>query len=225
MKIPHPLAYIILVLVGIMLVGGWVFVFWDSLKHHIGAYTLQVSFRKKPTPASANHTQANADQEWFEKVVNEDLESLMSGVGERRVCCLIKRADYSGIIKSEPFIRLDLLILNSAIFPLYIEGVKGKMTIEDEPCVRDIEWIKEKGKETLEIKHTERKWIYIKQVFTTKERAEEIRSRGRQTQHIRINLNECELIVRPQIPGKQTEAIGVSIGDNIEIIEWTEPSK
>lgn len=224
-KMPYLLPYILLSLAGLMLIGGWVFVFWDWLKHLFGAYTFQISFKKKAARAPANHAQADDIAGWLEKVVNEDLESLRSGTGERRIHCLMKRADYSGIIKSEPFMQLDLLILNSAVFPLYVEGIKGKITIEDEPCQRDVEWIKEKNKETLEIKHAEWHWLYIKQVFTTKERADEIRSAGQQKQHLRINLNECSVVVRPYIQGKQMEALTVSLGNNIETIEWKEPSR
>lgn len=224
-KIPYLWSYVLLTLAGIMLVGGWVFVFWNSLKHLVGAYQFQFPIRKKATHASASHTQANADVGWLEKVVNEDLESLRSGVGGRRIHCLMKRADYSGIIKSEPFMRLDLLILNSAVFPLYVERVTGKMTIEDDPCQREVEWLKEKGKETLEIKHAGWQWVYIKQVFTTNKKADEIIAIGRRNQHLRINLNECNVVVRPQISGKQVEALPVSLGNNIEIIEWMEPSR
>jgi len=46
-KIPYIWSYILLALAGIMLVGGWVYVFWDWLKHFVAAYTFQVPLRKK----------------------------------------------------------------------------------------------------------------------------------------------------------------------------------
>jgi hypothetical protein len=56
--ISHLLAYFLLAAAGILLLGGGVFVFWDWLKHLVGAYTFQVSFRKKTEHAQvAEHSQ------------------------------------------------------------------------------------------------------------------------------------------------------------------------
>lgn len=165
---------------------------------------------KKPTIA-----------EWLENVVlRGDIDSLQSRVG-RRVYSLHKDASFEGIAKSEPYIELSKHVLNTAVFPLLVEGVGGILEIEGEPCVLPIELVKE-GEPTL-MKHAECEWISIRQKFTTKEKADEIIKKGRENKRIRVNFNNCYLTVRPQIPGKHLESINVSLGENIESIDYVAP--
>ena len=92
-KMPYLLPYILLSLAGpLMLIGGWVFVFWDWLKHLFGAYTFRFRSKKRPHVLLLIMRRLMTLQDGLKRWLNEDLESLRSGTGERRIHCLMKRA-------------------------------------------------------------------------------------------------------------------------------------
>ena len=159
--------------------------------------------------------------DWLEKVVNDDLASLKSGIGHR-IYYLKKEPSYNGIGKKEPYFELNIRTLNTASFSLLVEDAGGQLAIEDEPpCASPIQFVEEH--KPIEIKHAECQWIKIKQEIKTKEMADYIRSIGKQNNHIRMNLNNCHLVIRPQIPGRQTDSIIVLLGEYIESIDYIEP--
>lgn len=220
MNMPHWLAYILVILAVAMFAGGWLFVLWGQFRRLISRFPFRANLIIRRIKDDVGSARTSYQITWLEKVMNDDIASLKSGV-DRRVYCSQFEIFYEGITKTEPYIKLNFCALNATVFTLVVEGVEGTLDIEYEPCVQHIEFVGED--KPIEIKHAESHLIKIKQGFTTREKAEKIRSQGRQKHYLKMNLSKCYLIVRPQIPGQQVESLKVPVSGNIERIDYTEP--
>lgn len=152
----------------------------------------------------------------FQPVIEDDLRALRAG--KFRIYYSHFYLNCQGIGVDVPYLEIGVSILNATSFPISIEGFgNGLMKIEDVEC-KDSPELKEKGK-VVSIEHAVSQSITIKQ-WISKDQAELIRKLGQSNDNhgdIRVFLNNCQLIVRPQIPGRKLDSMTVIIGESLLI--------
>ena len=142
------------------------------------------------------------NQSWLEQVLISDRQELSDRIE-------VKNRDINwkfGVDSTEPFIEIDVIIINRAIFPISVIGVNGRFWIGSSKCKDEI--IMENGISNLARGAWDK--VKIRQYISekTKEKIIDIRNKKNE---VEVNLRDCLLIVKSEEPSYELEPISIRI--------------
>ena len=145
----------------------------------------------------------NKKKESSESLLEKYIKDDKSNLGKR-----FYLRDYSwsfdNLKQTDSFMEMTVTIINSSVFSISIEGVKGRFWIENQECAYNAEM---EGQ--CRIPRGESRNIRIKQ-HLSQEMMNLILIHSMRKQAIRISLKLCKTIVQPEITGENSEPIYIS---------------
>lgn len=120
---------------------------------------------------------------------------------------------FDNLRQTDSFMRMTVTIINAATFPILIEGVKAnnRFLIEGQECSYPAEM---EGRSR--IPRGESVNISIKQ-HVSQEMMNLIFQMNMRKQTIKISLKSCNLVVRPDISGHQSDSVDISFTFDQEV--------
>jgi hypothetical protein len=186
-----------------------------------GAASLRISVDRRLTRLRAIKSQIvnseevfSSDASWSQQTISDDKSKL----GER----LYSRDHFflfDGLKQTDSFMEMTVSIINAAIFPILIDGVKGRFSIAGQECAQVAEM-----KSKTRIPHGEHGNIRIRQ-HLSQEMVNRIVGMHVRREPLKIDLKSCELVVIPEVNGKPTIPLQVSLAKEFHVptpeLTWT----
>ncbi len=179
-------AIVILVVSGLLVLLAIAIAF----KSYIWSFLRTIKIVRKHQPPS-----------WLEEVLRSDRRELGS-----RVISHINQWFFEGVYETEPFIKVRIGVINTAVFPVAITGLKGSLEIEGTLCNQPA--MLEGGGGLLR--------LYRGVGFTIRQpinpdTARKIRGIQETGNNVSIGFRECWLALQAKEPSHQTEPVYAGI--------------